>query len=137
MHEHDENYWKKTLTPEQYKVLREKGTEPAFTGEFWDTKEQGMYRCAGCGAELFDSDTKFISQAPGLAGWPSFASAKEGAVRFEHDSSHGMNRTEVTCAQCGSHLGHVFDESPDGSENTPNTGKHFCINSCALNLEEK
>ena len=117
---------KDTLTPKQYKVLREKGTEPAFTGEYWDTKEKGMYRCVACGAELFDSDTKFDSGT----GWPSFTDAKPGAVVFEHDASQGMERTEVNCAQCGGHLGHVFDDGP-----TNKGGKRFCINSCSLDLE--
>jgi peptide-methionine (R)-S-oxide reductase len=128
MQEHNEQYWKKKLTPEQYAVLREKGTEPAFTGEFWDAKEKGMYRCAGCGAELFDSTAKFDSGT----GWPSFSEAKEGAILLEHDSAHGMNRTEVVCAKCGGHLGHVFDDGPKQLG-----GKRFCINSCALDLEEK
>lgn len=127
MKEH-EQFWKNKLTPEQYKVLREKGTEPAFTGEYWDTKEKGMYRCAACGAELFDSDTKFDSGT----GWPSFTDAKPGAVVFEHDASHGMNRTEAVCAKCGGHLGHVFDDGP-----ADKGGKRFCINSCSLNLEEQ
>lgn len=128
MNAHDEQYWKNKLTPEQYKVLREKGTEPAFTGEYWDTKEKGMYRCAACGAELFDSDTKFDSGT----GWPSFTDAKPGAVIFEHDSAHGMSRTEVICAKCGGHLGHVFDDGPASKG-----GKRFCINSCSLDMEER
>lgn len=128
MREHDEQYWKEKLTPEQYAVLREKGTEPAFTGEYWDTKEKGMYRCAACGAELFDSDTKFDSGT----GWPSFSDAKPDAIILEHDSAHGMNRTEVLCAKCGGHLGHVFDDGPKEMG-----GKRFCINSCSLDLEEK
>lgn len=135
MHEHDDAYWKEKLTPDQYAVLREKGTEQAFTGKYWDTKEQGMYRCAGCGAELFDAATKFTATVPGLAGWPSFSQAKEGAVQFVPDTSQGMRRTEVVCARCGSHLGHVFDETHDGSDGTSISGKHFCINSCALDLE--
>ena len=128
MQDYDDTYWKEKLTPEQYKVLRERGTEPAFTGELWDTKEEGMYRCVGCGTELFDSGTKFDSGT----GWPSFTEAKPGAVIFEHDSAYGMNRTEVICAQCGGHLGHVFDDGP-----ADKGGKRFCINSCALDLEEK
>jgi peptide-methionine (R)-S-oxide reductase len=119
-----EEEWKKILTPEQYKVLREKGTERAFTGEY-DTKfEKGTYICAGCGAELFTSDTKFDSGC----GWPAFYAAKAGdKVKLTADLSHGMVRTEVTCAKCGGHLGHVFDDAPK----TP-TGQRFCINSVAL-----
>src|SRR3989344_1037064 len=124
----DDNYWKEKLTPEQYAVLREKATEPAFTGEYWDAKEKGMYRCVACGAELFDSTTKFNSGT----GWPSFSDAKPDAVLFERDSSHGMNRTEVICAKCGGHLGHLFEDGPKELG-----GKRFCVNSCALDLEEQ
>ena len=124
----DEKYWREKLSSEQYGVLREKGTEPAFSGEFWDTKLRGIYRCIGCGAELFDSDTKFDSGT----GWPSFRSAKADAVRFDRDDSFGMHRTEVICNKCGGHLGHVFDDGPKEQG-----GKRFCINSCALDLEEK
>lgn len=128
MEKHDDAYWKQKLTPEQYKVLREKGTETAFTGEYWDAKAEGMYKCAACGAELFDSNTKFDSGT----GWPSFTEVKPGAVIFEHDNSYGMNRTEVICAKCGGHLGHVFDDGP-----ADKGGKRFCINSCSLDLQEK
>jgi len=124
----DDNYWKEKLTPEQYAVLREKATEPAFTGEYWDAKEKGMYRCVACGAELFDSTTKFNSGT----GWPSFSDAKPDAVILERDSSHGMNRTAVICAKCGGHLGHLFEDGPKELG-----GKRFCVNSCALDLEEK
>lgn len=121
-----EEYWKKKLTPEQYHVLREKGTEAPFTGKFDAFEEKGMYTCAACGAELFSSDNKFHSGS----GWPSFdqAVSSEKVELFE-DNSHGMNRVEVRCANCGSHLGHVFDDGPD------TTGKRFCINSCSLGFE--
>ncbi|OGH68470.1 MAG: peptide-methionine (R)-S-oxide reductase [Candidatus Magasanikbacteria bacterium RIFCSPHIGHO2_02_FULL_47_14] len=120
--------WKDKLTPEQYHVLREKGTEPAFTGKYYDNHDAGMYQCAGCGAQLFSSNTKFDSGT----GWPSFDQALPGAVEFPEDSGYGMRRTEVTCAACGGHLGHVFDDGPRTT-----TGKRFCINSCALTFEQK
>lgn len=116
------------LTAEQRYVLREKGTEAPFTGEYWDNHEAGSYRCAGCGSELFDSGVKFDSGT----GWPSFTDAKNDAVVFERDTSHGMNRTEVLCAHCGGHLGHIFDDGPKEKG-----GKRFCINSCALDFESK
>lgn len=121
--------WKKELTPEQYRVLREKGTEPAFTGAYWDEHGDGMYRCAGCGATLFSSKTKFDSGT----GWPSFyAAADAGAVKLIPDDSDGMHRTEVVCTRCGGHLGHVFDDEPKEQG-----GKRYCINSCSLALKKE
>lgn len=122
-----EEEWKKKLKPEQYNILREKGTEMAFTGKLLHNKENGMYTCAGCGAELFSSDTKFDSGT----GWPSFDKANMGNVELRKDSSHGMLRTEVICRKCGGHLGHVFDDGPTA------TGKRYCINSCALGFRKK
>ncbi|HLC75289.1 MAG TPA: peptide-methionine (R)-S-oxide reductase MsrB [Candidatus Nanoarchaeia archaeon] len=115
------------LTAEQEYVLKNKGTEPAFTGKYVHHKGKGMYTCAGCGHELFSSGTKFDSGT----GWPSFADVKKGNVTLIDDSSHGMHRIEVTCSNCGGHLGHVFDDGP-----TP-TKKRYCINSCALEFKEK
>lgn len=121
--------WKKKLTPEQYHVLREKGTEAPFTGKYLDMKEKGMYTCAACGTPLFSSETKFESRD----GWPSFYDVVEkGNVTLKEDDSFGMHRIEVECAKCGGHLGHLFDDGP-----TDNAGKHYCINSCALDFKPR
>jgi peptide-methionine (R)-S-oxide reductase len=126
--EKSEKEWKEQLTPEQYHILREKGTEPAFTGEYAHTKAPGTYRCAACGEELFVSDMKYDSGS----GWPSFyAPAAPDRVENHEDTSHGMRRIEVTCARCGSHLGHVF---PDGPRPT---GLRYCVNSASLQLDPK
>jgi peptide-methionine (R)-S-oxide reductase len=123
---------KKKLTLDQFHILREKGTELPFTGKYLKNKGDGMYTCAACGADLFNSDHKYDSDVPGLAGWPSFYDvAKSSAVTLTPDDSLGMHRTEVTCSNCGSHLGHLFDD------NTSPNGQHYCINSASLDFEPK
>jgi peptide-methionine (R)-S-oxide reductase len=122
-----ESEWREKLTPEQYQVLRQGGTERAFTGKYWDSKAKGVYRCAGCGEELFSSDTKFESHS----GWPSFFQPLgDSAVEEDVDRSYGMVRTEIKCANCGGHLGHVFDDGPNP------TGLRYCVNSASLDLDE-
>jgi peptide-methionine (R)-S-oxide reductase len=119
--------WRKELTPEQYQILREKGTERAFTGRYWNNHDKGVYLCAACGNELFDSETKYDSGS----GWPSFtAPMAEERVETETDEGHGMIRTEVHCARCGGHLGHVFDDGPQP------TNLRYCINSASLQFEK-
>lgn len=118
--------WKQQLTPDEYKVLREKGTESPFTGKFYKHFENGMYLCGACGQELFSSNTKFDSDC----GWPSFDRSIEGNIILKDDFSHGMFRKEVLCSNCGSHLGHLFDDGPKET-----TGKRFCINSVALKFK--
>lgn len=115
--------WRAELSPEQYRVLREKGTEAPFSGALVNNHDTGMYACAACGQQLFGSDTKFDSGC----GWPSFYDALPGTVNFTEDDSHGMVRTEITCSNCGSHLGHIFDDAPDQP-----TGQRYCVNSLSL-----
>ena len=124
--------WQQKLTPEQYKVLRQQGTEAPYSGKLLHNKDTGMYSCAACGTELFTSEQKYDSTTPGLAGWPSFSEvANSDAVELKDDNSLGMHRVEVTCKKCGGHLGHVFDDS-----SSP-TGQHYCINSVALDFKPK
>jgi peptide-methionine (R)-S-oxide reductase len=129
MRNKSEEYWKKKLTPEQYHVLREKGTDQAFTGKYYNNHESGMYECAACGHKLFSSDAKFESGS----GWPSFDKPENlENVELRDDNSMFMHRTEVICKNCGSHLGHVFDDGPQET-----TGQRYCINSNALNFKPK
>jgi peptide-methionine (R)-S-oxide reductase len=128
LHDMNDEQWRQKLTPEQYRVLREKGTEPAFTGIYYDHHEQGMYHCAACGNPLYSSETKFNSGT----GWPSFTHPfHDDSVEYHDDSSHGIQRTEVTCKRCGGHLGHVFDDGPEPD------GKRYCMNSCSLSFRKK
>jgi len=129
MRNKSEEYWKGKLTPEQYRVLREKGTEPAFTGKYVDNHETGMYECAACGHPLFSSDAKFDSGT----GWPSFDKPMNREnVELRDDNSFFMHRTEVICKNCGSHLGHVFEDGPPET-----TGQRYCMNSCSLTFKPK
>lgn len=130
----DDEAWRKKLTTDQYKVLREKATEAPYSGDFLYHDKEGTYTCVACGNELFKSDTKYESKTPGLLGWPSFQDViKEGSVKLQDDNTMGMHRIEVVCAKCGGHLGHLFND-----ELSPN-GKHYCINSVCLGFtpEEK
>lgn len=123
-----EEEWKKKLTPEQYRVLREKGTERAFSGTLYTNHENGIYTCAACGTELFRSDNKYESGS----GWPSFYDAiSKDKLKFETDTRYGMTRIEISCANCGGHLGHVFDDGPNP------TGKRYCVNSLSLDFKKK
>lgn len=119
--------WQAELDDEQYRILRQAGTEAPFSGKYVDHKEDGSYVCAGCGAELFDSETKFDSEC----GWPSFYDIDDDRIETRLDTSHGMHRTEVLCTNCGGHLGHVFEDGPEP------TGKRYCINSVALEFDEE
>lgn len=119
--------WREVLTDEEYEILREQGTEPKFSGDLLDEHDDGIYACAACGTELFSSGEKFESKT----GWPSFSAAIDENIELRRDTSHGMERTEVVCANCGGHLGHVFDDGPEP------TGKRFCINSVSLDFEDE
>lgn len=128
-----EEHWKEKLTEEQYRILREKGTEAPFSGEYVNNKKPGLYKCAGCDEVLFESRTKFDSGS----GWPSFTQAiKQGAVVEHEDTSHGMVRTEVVCGKCGGHLGHVFPDGPTEMNGKPSTGMRYCVNSASLAFQD-
>lgn len=127
MKDKDDQYWREKLTPEEFHVLRQKGTERAFTGEYWDAEDEGVYHCRGCGEALFNSESKFDAGC----GWPSFDRPASGTViGEERDTSHGMIRTEVLCQKCGGHLGHVFPDGPT------DTGLRYCINSLSIDLKK-
>ncbi|OGC50898.1 peptide-methionine (R)-S-oxide reductase [candidate division WWE3 bacterium RIFCSPHIGHO2_01_FULL_40_23] len=129
MQNKSEEYWKEKLTPKQYKVMRLSATEPPFTGEYYATFDNGVYKCAGCGETLFSSDTKYDAGC----GWPSFWNAiGDGKLELKDDNSFGMHRIEVLCSKCGGHLGHLFDDGPGDKG-----GKRYCINSTSLNFEKK
>lgn len=127
----DKEELKNKLTPEEYNVTQEKGTEVPYSGKYHNEKAEGTYKCKVCGNQLFSSDAKYDTSYPWLKGWPSFNQAIPGSVEYLEDNSYGMHRTEVICSQCKSHLGHIFDDME------AKTGKHFCLNSCALDLDKK
>ncbi len=134
MNNGEKDNFKNKLTPEQYKVMREKGTETPFSGKYWNDHSKGVYKCAACGMELFSSDTKFDSGT----GWPSFTDPVNlKNIELKEDTDHGMKRTEVLCKNCGSHLGHVFDDGPMQKNGQSASGKRYCINSVCLQLEKK
>ena len=126
-----EEQWEEELSEEEYRVLRKKGTEAPHSGQYVYSKENGEYACKACGSKLFESNAKYDSTTPGLLGWPSFSDAIEGAVEYKKDDTLGMSRTEVVCTNCGSHLGHIFED-----QSSPN-GKHYCINSVCLDFKKQ
>ncbi|GAC1386427.1 MAG: peptide-methionine (R)-S-oxide reductase MsrB [Candidatus Saccharimonadales bacterium] len=130
MQDKSDDFWKQKLTPQQYEVLRHKGTEAPFSGDLLTEKRAGIFQCSGCGADVFSSSTKYDSTLPGLMGWPSFSqSLSNDVIILLRDNSYGMNRVEVVCAHCHSHLGHIFDDP------SSETGQHYCINSVSLNFK--